>query len=76
MSLSKLPEVVQDGEAWRAAACGVTEADTTELLSNNKLNSDTDFPRFQKLSESRLFKGFPKGHNGKEFACQCRRYRR
>ena len=54
MSLSKLQEVAQDREAWRAAAFGATEVDTTEPLSNNKLNSDTDFPRFQKLSESRL----------------------
>ena len=36
MSFSKLREIVQDREAWRAAVHGITESEPTERLNNNE----------------------------------------
>ena len=35
MNLSKLREIVEDGEAWRAVVCGATESETTPQLNSS-----------------------------------------
>ena len=42
MNLGKIREMVKDREAWRAAAHGVTESDTPELLNNNSHQPQND----------------------------------
>ena len=40
MSLSELRDIVKDREAWRAAVHGIAKLDMTELLNNNKMQSN------------------------------------
>jgi len=43
MNLSKLQEMVNDREAWCAAAHGVSESHMTEKLNNNKASVESKF---------------------------------
>ena len=40
MNLSKLQEIVKDGEVWHAALHAVRELDTTQRPNNNKITTD------------------------------------